>query len=181
MPKISNQFKHSLLTSHKDWDAYFEFKTFLLTNSSTILNFEKFIFPEHLALLFMDQGSLESRGHALVFCSEKWNYEALLSFKNILLNKYKITATFQKRNVKGVFIGNRLSLKSTNLEIFINTIYSYVLPEFYYKLELYKSTTKRLKPIEKSLEFSQQQKDLLLALIICRGNAKSPLEFKGEN
>ena len=101
----------------------------------------------------------------------------MLSFKNILLNKYKITATFQKRNVKGVFIGNRLSLKSTNLEIFINTIYSYVLPEFYYKLELYKSTTKRLKPIEKSLEFSQQQKDLLLALIICRGNAKSPLEF----
>jgi hypothetical protein len=71
MPKITSALKHSLLTSHKDWEGYFALKTFLLTNASTILNFEKFISPVYLAMLFMDQGSLESKGHALVFCSEK--------------------------------------------------------------------------------------------------------------
>ncbi len=71
MPKITSALKHSLLTSHKDWGSYFSLKTFLLENSTTISNLENLISPIHLAMLFMDHGSLESRGHALVFCSEK--------------------------------------------------------------------------------------------------------------
>jgi hypothetical protein len=79
MPNISIKKKYEALASLTSWSKYLSFKNFLMHGGSAI-SIKEFLSPELLAILLMDMGSLESRGHALVFCSEKVDIKVIIYY-----------------------------------------------------------------------------------------------------
>lgn len=177
MPNISLAYKKELLSALPQFSVYSVFKENSLKNLSLPPTLFSAAF---FAILFMDVGSLESNGKSLVFCVEKWAPLAVEQLRINLLSKYKILSNLTNRKVKGVSIGNRISLNSSNLDTFVSLINPFILEGFRYKLLTLKATD-RLIPLPQQMVLSQEQTAFIVALIIAKGNSLKPLHHKSSN
>ena len=92
----------------------------------------KMLSPLALAVWFMDDGSIKSKLHrALVIHSQSFERTDLEIIIEILLKNYKIKAVLRKRSEGKGFV---LSLAAESVDIFVKTIFPYIIPSMRYKL-----------------------------------------------
>lgn len=96
----------------------------------------KFLTPEALAYMYMDDGALkwEGRSNAMRICTESFPPQDVARIRGVIFNKYNIKMTQSKKTRDGVYIGDRIAIPEKSSAAFRELIKPYLVDCMKYKV-----------------------------------------------